>query len=388
MTSDSPLPSQSMKPFQCAVLSAVKHAYVARGVASHPRFKLAVVADDADRPDWTHERNQALADEYRIPYLRDINKAIADYSVNVAVVCSEVDRHCCLSILAAEAGLHVVQDKPMSNSLAECDRVIEAVERNQVKFLMWNRNFLPAVLQSRDLIASGAIGSPYAIHVDFFFSKDAGPPKGSRRPGDPSINWLEYQIAAHRDHSDGGLGFEPIGELQIEGIYPLAYIRMIIGAEVRRVFARTATSFHQVHADHDIDDLATVTLEMDRGLLGSLCLGRIGAASHPDLGEIRIHVLGTDGGLVVSEARPEVTIYYRGQPTTEFRHRRVASDNDFLLMENFAQAIDTGGKTILDAQAGRAICAVVQAALESARSDTPVDVAIFDERGKTAYSIL
>ena len=35
-----------IKPFRCAVLSVLKHDYVARGVASHPRFQLVVVADD------------------------------------------------------------------------------------------------------------------------------------------------------------------------------------------------------------------------------------------------------------------------------------------------------------------------------------------------------
>jgi myo-inositol 2-dehydrogenase / D-chiro-inositol 1-dehydrogenase len=364
-----------MPPYRCAVLSVVKHAYVPRGVASHPRFELVVVADDPDRPEWVHERNQKFADEAGIPYVRNVERAIAEYGAEVAVVSSEAERHCDLSVRAADAGLHIVQDKPMSNRLAECDRVVDAVARNQVKFLLWNRNFLPALVHARALLAAGSIGRPYAIHVDFYFSKDAGPPRGSRRPGDPPMDWLEFQRAAHSDGSDGGVGREPLGELQIEGIYPLAYIRMLMGVEVERVFARTTAHFHQVNVDNSVDDLSTVTLEMEQGILGSLCIGRIGAASHPDIGEIKLHVLGTEGGLVVSESRPEVGVYYRDQPAKEFRHRRVAVDNDYLLMENFAQAIDTDGETILDARAGRAICAVVAAALESGRTGHPVDVA-------------
>ncbi len=363
-----------MTCFRCAVLSVAKHDYVARGVAAHPRFELAVVADDADQPGWVHERNQQFADEFGIPYARDVERAMAEYHTQVAVVSPEAERHCDLSVRAANSGLHIVQDKPMSNRLAECDRLVEAVERNRVKFLMWNRNFLPALLHARDKIAAGAIGRPYAIHVDFYFSKDAGPPKGSRRPGDPPINWLEFQIAAHVDGSDGGLGRAPMGELQVEGIYPLAYIRMLTGVEVTRVFARTTAHFHQICVDNDVEDLATVTLEMEGGLVGSLCIGRIGAASHPDIGEIKIHVLGTAGALVISEARPEVGVYYRGQPATEFRRRRVAVDNDYLLMENFAGAIARDGETILDARAGRAICAVVLAALDSGRTGTAAEV--------------
>jgi predicted dehydrogenase len=364
-----------MTRFRYAVLSVVKHDYIPRGVASHPRFELAVVADDPDRPDWTHERNQKFADEFRIPYVRDVARAVAEYGVQVAVVSSEAERHCDLSVRAADAGLHVVQDKPMSNRLSECDRVVQAVGRSGVRFLMWNRNFLPALLHARQLIAAGAVGVPHAIHVDFYFAKDAGPPRGSRGPDDPPMDWLTYQLAAHADGSDGGLGREPMGELQVEGVYPLAYIRMLTGAEVRRVFARTAAHFHQVNVDNSIEDLASVTLEMDRGLLGTISVGRIGAASHPDGGAITVHVLGTAGALVVSEARPEVAVHYRGQPAKEFRHRRVAVEYDYLLMEDFARAIDTGGETILGARASRSICAVVAAALESARTARPVEVA-------------
>jgi predicted dehydrogenase len=363
-----------MNRFRCVVLSAVKHDYVARAVASHPRFELVAVADDPGRSDWAHQRNQQFADEFKIPYIRDVGRAIDEHRAQVAVVSSEVERHCDLSIRAAEAGLHIVQDKPMSNRLAECDRLIETVQRKNVKFLLWSRNCLPSLNQTKEAIDSGAIGEPYAIHVDFFFAKDAGPPKGSRREGEPAVDWQEHQIAAHANGSDGGLGQEPLGELQIEGIYPLAYIHKLTGLEVKRVFARTATHFHQINVDHGVEDLATVTLEMERGMLGTVCVGRIGAASHPDLGEIKIHVLGTDGALVVGEARPEVAIYYRGQKEKEFRHRRVGVDNDYLQMEDFASAIDDDRPTMLDARAGRTICAVVQAALESAQSNAPVEV--------------
>ena len=47
------------------MVSVVKHAYVPHGVASHPRFELVVVTDDADQPDWVHQRNQQFADEYK-----------------------------------------------------------------------------------------------------------------------------------------------------------------------------------------------------------------------------------------------------------------------------------------------------------------------------------
>src|SRR5215470_20050872 len=79
-------PDVSSPRYRCAVLSAVKHDYVARGVASHPRFELAVVADDAGVPAWMHERNRQLADAFRVPYVRDVEAALREHDVQVAIV--------------------------------------------------------------------------------------------------------------------------------------------------------------------------------------------------------------------------------------------------------------------------------------------------------------
>ena len=165
-----------------------------------------------------------------------------------------------------------------------------------------------------------------------------------------------------------------MGELQIEGIYPLGYIHLLTGENVHRVFARTTSHFHQANVDNNVDDLASVSLEMGKGIVGSLCIGRIGAASHPDIGEIKIHAIGSKGGLVITEARPEVSIYYRDQPPLEFKHERIANENDFLLMDNFARSIDTGIEPILNAQSGRDIAATVFASLESSKIGASVEV--------------
>jgi len=360
--------------FRCAVLSAVKHDYVARGMASHPRFELTVVADDPQAPAWAHERNQQLADEFRIPYVRDVERALTEFDVQVAIVSPEAQRHCDLSSRAASAGKHVVQDKPLATRWADADRLLSAIQSSGVRFLLWNRNFLPAVQHARELVAARAVGEIRAIHADFFFAKDAGPPLGSRLEHESPHDWLTHQLAAHADGSDGGLGTQPLGELSIEGIYPLAYIQMLTGAAVRRVFARATAHFHQLYADNNVEDLATLTLEMERGILGTVALGRIGAASHPSGGAIKLHILGSAGALVIDESRPSVGIYYRDQPPRQARERRVANDYDFQLAQEFAEAIDAGRETILDFRQSYAIYATVEAALESAKSGQVVEV--------------
>jgi predicted dehydrogenase len=367
------------KRFRCAVLSCVKHDYVPRGMAAHPRFELVVVADDPDRPEWVHERNRKLADDFKIPYVRDVGRALSEFDVDAAIVSPEAERHVDMSVRAARAGKHVVQDKPLTTSRDEADRLVAEIERAGVRFLMWNRNGMPAVRHAAQHLAAGAVGRPHAVHLDFYFAKDAGPPKAPRQGAGWSAtakttDWHAQLKAAHADGADGGLGKAPMGELSIEGIYPLAYLRALVGAEVRRVFATTASAFHQLHAEHGVEDLAAVTLELEGGAVASLAIGRIGLASHPSGGEIKIQIAGDAGTLIVNEASPTVGLYYRGQNPGEARDRRVSVENDFHLAEDFARAIDERRRTMLDAEASRAIFCVVEAALESGRTGRPVDV--------------
>ena len=199
-------------------ISIIINDYLAKAVHAHPNFEIVVVSDDSDVPEWVHQRNRQLATEFGIPYIPDLKNVLKEFELQVAVVSSEAERHCELSVQALQAGLHVVQDKPMSTRLSECERVLTVAKKTGKKFMLWSRNFPPSLVQAHREIKDGTIGTLKAIHVDFYFAKDSGPPKGSRGADEPIINWLDHQIAAHATGADGGVGQEPMGELKIEGI--------------------------------------------------------------------------------------------------------------------------------------------------------------------------
>ena len=203
---------------------------------------------------------------------------------------------------------------------------------------------------------AGAIGDPVSIHSQFYFAKDAGALIESCEAEEVPEDW--------RGH----------GELTVEGVYPLAYIRYLLGVGVKRVFARTTSHFFRKYADRELEDLATLSLELDGGILGSLCIGRIGRTSHPNLGELKLHITGSMGALVISEPRPEVAVYARGLRPPDYRQRRVGVRYEDQLINDFANAIDRGSNTLLNAREGRAIVATVNAALESGRSGQVVTV--------------
>ncbi|HBF03077.1 MAG TPA: oxidoreductase [Verrucomicrobiales bacterium] len=353
------------KTYRVIVLSVVKHAYLPDAIAAHPRFELMAVADDPDRPEWTHARNQAYADEKGIPYIQDVEQALAEQECDIAVISSEAERHCSLAMRAVRRGLHIIVDKPLSTHVQACEDLTQALRSRSLQGMVWSRNFLPSLIEARSVVESQGLGELLTIHCDFYFSKDAGPPKVSEAPSSTPIQWLKRQLDAHADGSDGGLGVEPMGELQIEGIYPLAYVHALCGSPLKEVFATTATHFHQANVDNEVDDLAALSFVLENGVTGSLAMGRIGAASHPDIGEIKLHLIGTAGALVISEARPEVGLYYKDQPQGEFKHLRIANRNDFLLMDAFADALDFGAELPLDVETACHIARVIRAAYQS-----------------------
>ena len=113
---------------------------------------------------------------------------------------------------------------------------------------------------------------------------------------------------------------------------------------------------------------------MHSGVIGSMCIGRIGASSHPDIGEIKLHINGTKGALVISEARPEISIYYQDQPKYEFKNERIANENDFHLLENFISAIEKNTDIILDEISGFHISKVVDACINSNKHNKVIKI--------------
>ena len=69
------------------------------------------------------------------------------------------------AILAAEHGKHIILEKPMALTLADCDAIIAAVERHKVHLIVGHTHaFDPAVRLMRDIIARGELGRLGLIH--------------------------------------------------------------------------------------------------------------------------------------------------------------------------------------------------------------------------------
>ena len=148
---------------------------------------------------------------------------------------------------------------------------------------------------------------------------------------------------------------------------------MLTGSSIKRVFARTASHFHQVNVDNNVEDLASMTLEMDQNMIGSVTIGRIGKGGHPDGSMVKISIIGSQGALIINESLPRISVYNRKQTSGPYTVP-VANEYEYLLVEAFLQTIETDAPSPLDAKTGRDIAATVQAALESSLNGKPVAV--------------
>ena len=110
---------------------------------------------------WDHdrERGQAVGAQYGVEFQPDLERVLSRRAVDLVMIGSETKYHPDLVEAAAAAGKDIVLQKPMALSLADCDRIIRAVEQAGVWFsLAYQMRYDPANRKMKELMDAGAIG--------------------------------------------------------------------------------------------------------------------------------------------------------------------------------------------------------------------------------------
>lgn len=105
------------------------------------------------------ERGQAVASQHGFVY-RDTPQAIVeDPEIDAVMIGIETNRHADMVELAAGAGKHILLQKPMATTLADCDRIIKAVNESKVKFSMaFQMRQDPANIAIKELLRKETVG--------------------------------------------------------------------------------------------------------------------------------------------------------------------------------------------------------------------------------------
>jgi predicted dehydrogenase len=115
----------------------------------------------------TAERAASLARQFDIEPFADLDGLLSSSEVDAVDIATAMDSHLELGTRAAEAGKHVLCQKPLAASLEDAQALVDACSRAGVR-LMVNENFRwrPWYRAARQLLDEGAIGSPFYLRLD------------------------------------------------------------------------------------------------------------------------------------------------------------------------------------------------------------------------------
>lgn len=141
---------------QVAVLPAFRHSRKSKLVA--------VVSSDSKKAKRLAARFGASAwytyDDY--------TRCLSNPDVNAVFIATDNGSHARYSVQAAEAGCHVLCEKPMANTVKECRQMIDACRKNKVRLMIaYRKYFEPSSVALKKLITSGKLGKLKMIHSAF-----------------------------------------------------------------------------------------------------------------------------------------------------------------------------------------------------------------------------
>jgi predicted dehydrogenase len=193
-------------------------------------------------------------------HVTDWRALVADERVQVFDNASTNDFHAEPSIAAAEAGKHVVCEKPLGRDASEAYETWQRVAATGVKHMCaFNYRFVPAVRLAREIIASGELGEIYHFRGHYL------------------QEWIvdaEFPMVWRLDKSIAGSG--SLGDL---GAHVIDLARYLVG-EIDAVSATTRTFIKSREGSAvDVDDAVEALVDFSNGAVGIIeasrfCPGR------------------------------------------------------------------------------------------------------------------
>ncbi len=205
-----------------------------------PWFKKAPGAELAAVADTRPEALEPFASRGLKTFL-SVEEMCASDAVDAICICTPNRTHAKIAILAAENGKHIIGEKPMAITLDDATAMIEAIQRNKVKFVTRSKLFEPPIRKMREIISSGKLGRPY--HINTFNYRGW------------LVNWSF--LAEELDTDQGG------GLVYRQGPHQAEILRYLGGGMVKSV--RAMTGRWGVAFDSDTEGNYAAFLQFENG---------------------------------------------------------------------------------------------------------------------------
>jgi predicted dehydrogenase len=310
--------------------------WIARGIAHGSNAELAaVVSRDAARAEAAAQRVGA---PHWFTSIETIDRSLVD---GVFLVLPN-PQHAPMAIAAANRGLHVIVEKPMAPTVAECRAMIDAARANGVTLATAHcMEWAPPIVKARELLEAGAIGTVLHATISASFNS---PPVGRWRQDDTT--------------EAGG------GPLMDMGVHALDAITRLLGP-----VAQVSAFLDRRRYDYAAEDTSTLLMRFASGAHGVL------QANFTCL-QNELEIQGTEGRIWSRawwgrDFAGDLHMQ-RGDELTDFALEKVLVYVPQI--EHVSGAILSGTAPVTAGERGLANMSVIAAAIESARSGRAVKV--------------
>ena len=265
--------------------------------AAHPLCRLVAVTDEIDVSEYRAGLNRALADRLDIPYIDDLDAALARDDVDIVSMCADVERRGRVAVKCAQAGKHIYLDKPLCANVEDADAIVKAIEEVGIASQMMTQTFTTWAQSAKKLLDSGRLGELKAIHGEELFSKGrAGSvPHGTVRREHERPERFTY-VESKREMFD-------------VSVYVISMIRWLTGLKTESVYCLTGNYFFAEHERNDVEDFGALLTTLEGGLTASCVSGRYGWSTHASDGIQRLFFVGTEGTAMVDANTPRMEVY-------------------------------------------------------------------------------
>lgn len=124
--------------------------------------------------DIIQERANQLADTYMARSYNEVQQLLEkETDIDLISVCTPNGLHATHSILALQAGKHVLCEKPMAINVQDCGLMVHAAERaNKRLFVVKQNRFNPPVIAVKQLLEEGRLGRIYSLQLNCFWNRN------------------------------------------------------------------------------------------------------------------------------------------------------------------------------------------------------------------------
>jgi predicted dehydrogenase len=132
----------------------------AKAYSSHPGAELALVCDLSE------QRAKHIASTYGTGnYCTDWREVVADPRIEAASVATPDFAHTDIAVALADAGKHILVEKPLATTVEECEQIIKVAREGGAKLMVdFHNRWSPAFHEAHQLLRSGKLGQPRFIY--------------------------------------------------------------------------------------------------------------------------------------------------------------------------------------------------------------------------------